>query len=313
MILSSVLRSRAAGVLAVTAATLPFLAACSGSGSDQATITFGAVPSESAATLETSFENVTTLLEQETGQTVEFQNASDYAAVIEGMRAGQIDVASFGPFAYVIGNDSGIEMEPVVSPTNDPNTDPAYTSLAYVREGSDIQSLEDLEGRNVCFVDAASTSGYLIPMYGIMQAGLDMEADMTPIMAGGHDASLLSLNSGNCEAAFAHDTMLQTLEDSGQIEPGSLVPFWESGPITEDPITVNRGSLDTELAGRITTVLEEKANIPYLVESGICASAEECTLPEAIEYGYVSVDDSDFDVIRDVCDVTQAAACQNVG
>lgn len=313
----AILRSRAARAaraVAATALTVPLLTACgSASDSEGDTLTFAAVPSESSATLESSFENVTALLEQETGQTVEFQNASDYAAVIEGMRAGQIDVASFGPFAYVISKDSGIDMDPVVAPTNDPEVAPAYTSLAYVREGSDIQSLEDLEGRNVCFVDAASTSGYLVPMKGIMDAGMDMETDMNPILAGGHDASLLSLSSGNCDAAFAHDTMLQTLEESGQVEPGSLVPMWESEPITEDPIAVNNESLGPELSQQVSTILREQANIPALVESGVCSSEEECSLPEEIEYGYVPVEDSDFDAIRDICEVTDADACQNVG
>ncbi|AGF73118.1 phosphate/phosphite/phosphonate ABC transporter substrate-binding protein [Corynebacterium halotolerans] len=310
MSLQSVLRGATGIGTAVAAASL--LAAC-GSSEAAKPITFAAVPSESAATLETSFENITELLEQETGQAVEFQNASDYAAVIEGMRAGQIDVASFGPFAYVIGKDSGIDMEAVASPTNDPEVAPAYTSLAYVREGSDIDSLEDLRGRNVCFVDAASTSGYLIPMKGLMDSGIDMDTDLTEILAGGHDASLLSLDAGNCDAAFAHDTMLQTLEESGQVTPGSLVPVWESDPITEDPITVNRGSLEPELADRIATILEEQANVPALVEAGICSSGEDCTLPEEIEYGFLPVDDSDFDAIRDVCAVTDADACQNVG
>ena len=42
---------------------------------------------------------VIAMLERETGATIEFQNATDHAAVIEGMRAGQIDNAL--PFSYV--------------------------------------------------------------------------------------------------------------------------------------------------------------------------------------------------------------------
>ncbi|MGP6172670.1 phosphate/phosphite/phosphonate ABC transporter substrate-binding protein [Corynebacterium sp. A21] len=312
MKLSTILNSRASRVAAVAAMTLPFLAAC-GSSSGEDPITFASVPSESAATLETSFENITKLIAQETGREVEFQNASDYAAVIEGMRAGQIDVASFGPFAYVIGKDSGIDMEAVASPTDDPAVAPAYTSLAYVREGSDIKSLEDVKDKTVCFVDAASTSGFLIPSKGLMEADINMDSDVEQILAGGHDASLLSLSAETCDIAFAHDTMLKTLETSGQIEPGSLVSVWESEPITEDPITVNHGSLDAELAEQITTIIREKANVPALVEAGICASEEECSLPEEIQYGFLQVDDTDFDAIREVCEITKADACQNVG
>ncbi|MDN6527959.1 MAG: phosphate/phosphite/phosphonate ABC transporter substrate-binding protein [Brevibacterium sp.] len=300
--------------LAAAALALPLLAACGSSGaSADDTITFASVPAESSSTLESSFENVTKLLEEETGKTVEFQNASDYAAVVEGMRAGQIDAASFGPFAYVIAKDSGIDMEPAAAPTNDQDQAPAYTSLAYVKKGSEITGLKDLKGKNVCFVDKASTSGYLLPMKGIMDDGLDMDKDMTQTLTGGHDASLLSLASGECDAAFAHDTMLDTLESTDQVKPGSLEPVWESEPITEDPIAVNNESLDPELAEQITTVLREKANVPAMVEAGICSSEDDCALPEEIEYGYAEVADSDFDSIRDICDATQADACTNVG
>ncbi|WP_394280791.1 phosphate/phosphite/phosphonate ABC transporter substrate-binding protein [Corynebacterium sp.] len=304
---------RTAGIVGVAALTTLSLTAC-GSETSGETITFAAVPSESSTSLESSFENITKLLEQETGATVEFQNASDYAAVIEGMRAGQIDVASFGPFSYVIAKDSGVNMEAAASPTHDENEPPAYTSLAYVKsDNNDIQGLEDLEGKKVCFVDQASTSGYLVPMKGLMDAGLDMETDLEQVLAGGHDASLLSLDTGNCDVAFAHDTMLMTLENSGQIESGAVKPIWESDPITEDPLSVNFESLGEETANQVMEILRTKANKPALVEAGICESEESCELPEEIEYGYVEVTDADFDPIREICEVTNAEACENVG
>lgn len=285
-------------------------------GSDDAsgeTITFAAVPAESSVTLEQTFGNLTDLIEQETGVKVQFQNASDYAAVIEGMRAGQVDIGSFGPFSYVIAKDSGVDLSPIAAPTNDPNVAPAYTSLAYVQEGSDIQSLDDIKGKKVCFVDQASTSGYLVPMKGLMDVNIDMNNDIEQVLAGGHDASLLTLASGDCDVAFAHDAMLSTLEKSGQIESGQLRSIWESDEIPEDPITLNNTSLSPELVEQITTVIREYGNKPALVEKGICSSEEECTLPEEIEWGYLPVEDSDFDSIRQLCEITQAEACQNVG
>lgn len=288
------------------------LVAC-GSDTTGETITFAAVPAESSATLDQTFSNLTDLIEQETGVTVEFQNASDYAAVIEGMRAGQVDVASFGPFSYVIAKDSGVDLSPVAAPTDDPNGEPAYTSLAYVKEGSDINSIEDLKGKTVCFVDQASTSGFLVPMNGLMDVGIDMDSDIEQVLAGGHDASLLTLDSEGCDAAFAHNTMLHTLEKSGQIEEGSLRGIWESDPITEDPITVNNSSLSPELAQQITDVIREHGNKPALVEAGICESEEDCVLPEETGWGYLPVEDSDFDPIRQLCEITQAEACRSVG
>lgn len=298
---------------AVGLAALPLVAACaSADGTEKTTLTFAAIPAESSDSLESDYSNITELLAQELDVEVKFQNASDYAAVIEGQRAGQIDIASYGPFSYVIAKDSGVDIEAVAAPSDAEDIAPAYTSLAYVREDSDIQDLADLEGKKVCYVDVASTSGYLVPMEGLLGEDLSVEDDTEAIIAGGHDASLLSLDSGACDAAFAHNAMHDTLVRTGQLEEGALRPVWESEAIPEDPIAVNHATVDEDLAEDIARVIREKANKPALVEAGICETEEDCTLPESTEYGYLTVDDSDFDSIREICEATEADACKSI-
>lgn len=310
-------RLAAASVAVLSAFSLQACSSSDGEGETKASgdpIKFAAVPAEASDNLMSDYENLTKLIEKETGRPVEFQNASDYAAVIEGMRAGQLDVASFGPFSYVIAKDSGINLEPAASGTDEEGGEPSYTSLAYVKSSNnDIQSLSDLNGKTVCFVDQASTSGYLVPMKGLKELGIDLDKDLTPVMAGGHDASILSLVSGNCDVAFAHNSMVTTLVKSGQIQESDVKSIWESDPITEDPIAVNRDTLDDETADKIIEAIREKANKPALVGEGICDNEDDCTLPEELGWGYVEVEDSDFDSIRDICKVTNAPACRNVG
>lgn len=281
-------------------------------GGSEETLTLAAVPAEASQELQSSYENVIELLEQETGMTVEFQNATDYASVVEGQRAGQIDIASYGPFAYMLAADGGVPTEPVAGLVDAPDQQPAYTSLAYVPADSEIESLEDLEGANVCFVDAASTSGYLVPSKGLMEAGIDPEQDVEPVMAGGHDASLLSTLSGQCDVGFGHDTIEQSLIDGGQLQEGDLKTIWESEPIPEDPVAINTDTVDEPTRQKIATALTEKANKPALVEAGICDSEEDCVLPEEAEWGYVGVGDTDYDPVREVCEVTQAEACSSI-
>ena len=118
---------RSAAAVLLASVTVTALAACgSSSDADTGEITFAAVPAESSTSVESDYQNIVDLLEKETGRTVNFQNASDYAAVIEGQRSGQIDVASYGPFSYAIAKDSGINLTPVASPTHDENTAPAF-------------------------------------------------------------------------------------------------------------------------------------------------------------------------------------------
>ncbi|GAA1489321.1 phosphate/phosphite/phosphonate ABC transporter substrate-binding protein [Brachybacterium sacelli] len=295
-----------AGVLGTGA-----LSSCSSSSASEELV-FAAVPAESSQSLEQTFGHIVTLLEQATGRTVTFQNASDYAAVIEGQRAGKVDIASYGPFSYVIARDSGIALEAIAAPVHEEGSEPSYTSLCYTTPGSGITSLADLAGKKVAFVDKASTSGYLVPLEGLMREELDVDADLETVLAGGHDASLLALAGGEVDAAFAHDTMLTTLTESGQIEADALTPIWESEPIPEDPIAVNTSTLDAGTIDAIRTAIQTKANKPALVEEGICTSEDDCELPEEIEWGYVAVSDEDYEPIRRLCTVTEADACTSV-
>lgn len=296
-----------AGVLGAGALT-----ACSSASGGGDEIVFAAIPAENSQSLEQTFGHITALIEQATGRSVTFQNAADYAAVIEGQRAGKVDIASYGPFSYVIAKDGGVPIEAVAAPVHEEGTQPAYTALCYARPDSGITSLEDLRGTKVAFVDKASTSGYLVPLKGLMDVGIDIEADVEQVLAGGHDASLLALASGEVDAAFAHDAMLTTLTASGQVEDGALAEVWESEPIPEDPIALNTTTLDAETLSAIRDALQQKANKPALVDAGICDSEDDCVLPEEIEWGYVAVSDEDYDPIRDICTTTQADACSSV-
>ncbi|QDQ98921.1 phosphate/phosphite/phosphonate ABC transporter substrate-binding protein [Tomitella fengzijianii] len=286
------------------------LAACGQSaqaaGGDE--LVFAAVPAESSSTLQQSFEPIVELLSQATGKEVVFQNVTDYASVIEGQRAGKIDIASYGPFSYVIAREAGVPVDPVVASVDEAGAVPSYNSVAYALPGSGITDLAGAQGKRVCFVDRASTSGHLAPLEGLAAAGLG-PGGYSEVIAGSHDASVLSLVGGQCDVAFTHNDMLTTLERSGQLEPGAVEQVWQSAPLPEDPIVVNRDTVDDETREAIVTALRERANKPALVDAGICPSEDECTLPEETEWGYTPVDDADYDAVRRICEVTKAEAC----
>ena len=118
---------------AVVCAALLALTACgesavepSGGGADPGgdTLVFASIPSEESTSLQQNYAAVLAMLERETGTTIEFQNATDYAAVIEGQRAGKIDLASYGPFSYIIAKDGGVPIEPLAAPVNVPGDAP---------------------------------------------------------------------------------------------------------------------------------------------------------------------------------------------
>lgn len=307
-----------AGFAAASTLALMTLAACGESAADDSaqaagsgeTLVFASIPSEESTSVADDFSVIIDVIQQETGHEVEVQNANSYAAVIEAQRAGQVDLAGYGPFSYVTARDTGVPVEPIGAPVEEPGTvDPGYQSYGITAPDSDIESIEDFAGQTVCFVDPASTSGYLYPSAGLLEAGIDPENDIEPVLAGGHDASALSVADGTCDAGFAFDSMVETeLIESGQLEEGDLEVVWESETIAGSPVAI-RADMDADLADQLRTIFETQLNIPWLVENGYCDDEESCTLPEG-SWGYVPVEDDFYDGVREVCRITEAEACQ---
>ncbi|MPY79880.1 MAG: phosphate/phosphite/phosphonate ABC transporter substrate-binding protein [Actinophytocola sp.] len=305
---------RGASLSALSAIAALVLAACGDSAADSGSssgdsdeLVFAAVPSEEATGLQAAYEPIIALLERETGKQVTFQKATDYAAIIEGQRAGKIDIAQYGPFSYVLATDSGVETTPVGAQVEEKNERPGYKSYGITKAGSGIDSLDDYQGKKVCFVDPASTSGYLYPSAGLLDAGVDPKQDVTPVMAGGHDASAIAVAKGQCDAGFAYDSMVtEQLIESGQLAKGDLDVVWKSEMIMSSPLAVS-DDLSPELKDTIATVIQEKANVDYLESNGMCGG--DCAIGEEGSWGYTKVDDSAYAGVRRVCE-TLGEACK---
>lgn len=300
--------------------SLSLLAACGQSAQDadtksdgdaKDTIVLASVPSEESTDLNAQFDPVIKLLEKETDMKVEYQQATDYAAVIEGQRAGKIDIAVYGPFSYVIAHDGGVPVEAIAAMVDEEDAKPGYESYAWVKADSDISDIKDFAGKKVCFVDLASTSGYLYPSSGLLAVGIDPKTGVTPVMAGGHDASLLSVASGQCDAGFAFDTMQATLVSKDQLKEGELKHVWTSPMIPGSPVAINTETLDADTIEKITNAFTTMANKPTLVKEGFCTDEESCKLPEDTGYGFTATTDADYEGIREVCEITKADACQS--
>lgn len=277
------------------------------SGGENGELVFAAVPSEEAQSLEQSYEPVIALIESETGRSVRFQSVTNYAAVIEGMRAGQIQLAAYGPFSYVLARQQGVQTTPVGASVDEPGGEPGYVSYGIVPAGSPIRSLADFRGRRVCFVDPNSTSGYLYPTAGLLEAGVDPRTGITPVFAGGHDASALAVASGQCEAGFAFDAMVdQTLVESGQLPAGALRTVWRSPTIPGSPIAMS-DDLPGDVRDTITRIFRDQVNVDHLRATGFCQG--ECQIGDDDAWGYRPVDDAFYDGVRDVCRLTRDPAC----
>jgi phosphonate transport system substrate-binding protein len=161
------------------------------------------VPSGDAQMILKGGEEIGQLLQKTTGLHFKTSVATSYAAVIEAMGAGKVDVGWLATFSYVLAHDKyGVELLLVVQRFGSP----FYRGQIMVRADSGIQDLAGLKGKRFAFVDPASTSGHLYPKTLLLSKGVDPEHFFKKsVFAGSHNAVVLSIYKGEVDGGAAYD------------------------------------------------------------------------------------------------------------
>ena len=258
------------------------------------TLRFAAI---SGADEESSADRYAPLVEylgEKLGMETEFIETTDYSSVIEGMRAGRVDLAVYGPFSYVIASSEANAVPLVAQPDQDTGQ-LGYKSLIITSATSGLATLADLQGHSMAFADPASTSGNLFPRLILANEGItDVEGYFSETsFSGGHDASLVAVANGQVDAAGVCDTCIDRFFAEGLADPADIRTIAESDTIPPSPVSA-RADLDPALRQQITDVYTAlQTERPEIMQQ---ASGDE-TPPK---YPYTPVEDADYQVIRDL-------------
>ncbi|WP_208592209.1 phosphate/phosphite/phosphonate ABC transporter substrate-binding protein [Gracilibacillus suaedae] len=223
---------------------------------------------------------------------IEFFEGSDYTSMIEAMRAEQLDLTNFGPFGYIIATErSGAKPIAIMGQSEE---EAFYTSQIVTHADSGIETLADLEDKSFLFVDPASTSGNLFPRSLLLnELGLtndDLENYFSSVSySGGHDKSVLAIANGDGDAAAVAPMVLDMLAESGLVDKADFKVIGETAAIPSAPLTYREG-LPEDLIEQITefSLNYHEVNPEYFELQGYSA--------------YYPVEDSDYDVVRDVAE-----------
>jgi phosphonate transport system substrate-binding protein len=164
-------------------------------------ITFAVVPAENASGVTERFTPFVNYLSKELGIKVNLRIANDYAAVIEGQRAGNIQLAWYGPAAFARARVTGVKTDAFAIDVNADGSK-GYYSVFYVLAKSPYQTLGDLKGKNLGLVDPNSTSGNNVPRFKMSQMGVEPEAFFSQVVfTGSHENAVLALAQGTVDVA----------------------------------------------------------------------------------------------------------------
>lgn len=213
-------------------------------------LTVGLIPAESNEEMIAAFEPMRIYLEDCLDEIVTVYTATDYTGIIEAMRKGRLDIAWFGPMSYYLAEREanaeafaiGVRLEGSAK----------YHSIITVADNSNADSLQDLRGKTVAFVDPASTSGGLVPSYMVKLATGMMPEDFFGrlIWSGTHDAAQLAVKNHTVDAAVGADVIYERMQRKGLITSDTNRIIMTSDPLPGAPLAW-RANLKSERKSKI--------------------------------------------------------------
>jgi phosphonate transport system substrate-binding protein len=183
-------------------------------------------------------------LAKELGVEIEWREASDYAGVIEALKAKKIELAWFGPAsfarAWIVTDGKAVPLAAEI----DKDGGFGYYGVIIVKTDSPYQSVADLKGKSFGFADPNSTSGYQAPNFFLREAGINPDAHFgKTAFSGSHENSVKMLYDGQFDGVatwWTNDkkSNMSRMENKGMIEKGGYRIIWKSPRLPSDPFTV---------------------------------------------------------------------------
>ena len=241
---------------------------------------------------ESDYKSLISIVEELTGFEINTIKVTDYNAAVEAMRAGRADIAWYGGKTYIIAAEIA-DAEAFAAGVRLGEKNANYFAYFVVKNDSKIKKFSDIKGKILSLNTIGSTSGDLIPQVELAKINLsttNKEHFKNVFYAGSHDACLLAvlnnqsdvcgMSSRNFEARLADNTF--------KIEQVRIIH--KSDPVPPPPLAYSK-----------KIPLEDRKKIKKAV-------LEAHKYGEIGGYGgkmshYISVKDSDYDVLRKVVEL----------
>jgi len=200
-------------------------------------LVFACVPAENATGVMDRWAPFIDYLSKQLGTKVTLRVANDYAAVIEGQRAGNIHIGYYGPASFARALIVGVKTEAFAIDVNSDGSK-GYYSVFYVLAKSPYQKIEDLKGKPMAFVDPNSTSGNNMPRFVLDGMGIDPETFFSrTVFAGSHENAVLALAQGTVDVCAnwwnaPDDSNLTRMLNKGMLKSA------DGSPMTRDDFRI---------------------------------------------------------------------------
>ncbi len=217
------------------------------------------IPAENASGVTDRWGPFAAYLSKELGVKVTLRIAQDYAALIEGQKAGQIHIGAYGPSSFARALMTGAKIEAFAQDVNLDGSK-GYFSVFYVKNDSPYQKIEDLKGKNLGLVDPNSTSGYNVPLFALDKLKIEPTTYFGRVVnTGRHENAIIALQQGTVDVAAnwwndEQESNLLRMDRKGMAKASDFRIIFKSDQIVNSPMAV-LSDLPAELKTAIRTAV----------------------------------------------------------
>lgn len=258
-----------------------------------AEIRFAILPRLSAGEIYGMFKPLEDYLTAEVGEKVTVITAKDFAAYKEMVKSGQADLGFANPLIYVqIRKEVGVEP---LALSEEFKAGSKFRGIIIARKDGGINTLHDLKGKRLIFVDKDSAAGYIFQMLQLSKAGIDVHKDFIQLpFAKKHDNVTIAVFNGTADAGGIREDDLEKMKEKVDISKLKIVAFTDyfpNWPVFATP------KLHKDMTMKIKAALLKLR--PGTPES-------QRVLGHAKLEGFVPVKDKDYDELRRAAKVAGA-------
>lgn len=246
-------------------------------GGEDGVFTIAYAPNESNTEAADARNGLADDLSEVLGCEVEEIQASDYNAIIEALRTGSADMAYMGSQALALGVER-TNLEPIVMKAEGGDPEKAIYHSVFITSSAneDINSIEDIKGKTMAFVDPDSTSGNLVPTAEIIKAFPDEELNSDMLhtngdffeavsFSGSHQAGLQAVIKGDVDVVPISDQILASEIANGNAAESDIKIIHKSGAIPAEAVVVAE-HVDQATRDKLVEFLTSYDNEQYFID-----------------------------------------------
>ncbi len=266
---------------------------------DVARIKWGLTPYLDVETLVANYSPILSYVESRVGVPIDLLVGDDYADLEIRLVQGQVDAAIISPYSYVRAKASQPGI--TIFASHIAQGSERYGAYIITHEESGIESIGDLVNKSFAFVDRRSTSGWLFPAARMLEEGIHPARDVHPRFLGSHTEVFQAVLERRFDAGATYEGALGEGRRRNPDAAVMLRVVAKSRRVPHEAYAVRDGfpPVAAEALGRALSEI-----------STATAEGRRLLAPLLRLNGFMPVEDSHYDVIREVEAEVRAAGLE---